>query len=131
MVSIRLPWLISFFRGYVGEGRRGLGGGLLTTPKPPVEADVVYVQASAEGWAGVRVQRREFVRAYRPIEINGRSRTAIAWTASASVVAVIEMVREGVLPTQGFLKQEEIPLARFLATRTGSLYGAGGSTGKT
>jgi hypothetical protein len=43
---------------------------------------------------------------------------------------VIEMVREGVLPKHGFLKQEEIPLDSFLATRTGSLYGSGGATGK-
>jgi saccharopine dehydrogenase (NAD+, L-lysine-forming) len=110
--------------------RRELAGEILANAKPPVDADVVYVHAAAEGWADGRLQRREFVRAYRPIEINGRSRTAIAWTTSASVVAVIEMVREGVLPTHGFLKQEEIPLARFLATRTGALYGAGGTTGR-
>ncbi|MEY4848118.1 MAG: hypothetical protein RLZZ36_1231, partial [Pseudomonadota bacterium] len=63
-----------------------------------------------------------FVRAYYPRVIGGQSRTAIAWTTSASVVAVIEMVREGVLPQRGFLKQEEIPLEAFLATRTGALY---------
>ena len=58
----------------------------------------------------------------RPIDIGGRSRTAIAWTTSASVVSVIEMVRAGALPQQGFLKQEEIPFAPYLATRTGQLF---------
>ena len=120
-----------FFHELLMRERRELAGEILSNAKPPVDADVVYVHAAAEGWADGRLQRREFVRAYRPIEINGRSRTAIAWTTSASVVAVIEMVREGVLPKQGFLKQEEIPLAQFLATRTGSLYRAGGSAGKT
>jgi len=71
------------------------------------------------------LRRREFVRAYYPLEIGGKSRTAIAWTTSASVVAVIEMVRAGALPAQGFLKQEEIPLAPYLATRTGTYYNIG------
>jgi saccharopine dehydrogenase (NAD+, L-lysine-forming) len=35
---------------------------------------------------------------------------------------VIEMVRDGLLPQQGFLKQEDIPLESFFATRTGALY---------
>jgi hypothetical protein len=40
------------------------------------------------------------------------------------VVAVIEMVRAGTLPAQGFLKQEDVPLGAFLATRTGALFQA-------
>jgi hypothetical protein len=32
------------------------------------------------------------------------------------------MVRDGVLPSTGFLKQEDVPLDKFLATRTGSFY---------
>ena len=51
-----------------------------------------------------------------------RSWTAIAWTAASFVVAVTEMVRDGKLPVQGFLKQEDVPLEAFLATRTGSSY---------
>ena len=70
-----------------------------------------------------RLQRREFVRAYRPIDLAGGAQTAIAWTTSASVVAIIEMVREGTLPQQGFLKQEEVVLSKFLTTGTGKLFG--------
>jgi len=84
---------------------------------------VVYVHVSAEGQAEDRLHRREFVRAYYPIEVAGRMRTAIAWTTSASVCAVIEMVRDGALPARGFIKQEEIPLEPFLKTPTGRLYG--------
>jgi saccharopine dehydrogenase (NAD+, L-lysine-forming) len=71
------------------------------------------------------MKRREFVRAYYPLEIGGKRRTAIAWTTSASVVAVIEMVRDGKLPATGFLKQEEIPLMSYLETRTGNYYNIG------
>ncbi len=49
-------------------------------------------------------------------------RTAIAWTTSASVAAIIEMVGAGTVPGRGFLKQEEVPLEGFLATGSGALF---------
>jgi saccharopine dehydrogenase (NAD+, L-lysine-forming) len=111
-----------FFHELLMRERRGEAGEILTHAKPPVDDDVVYLHASAEGEADGRLQRKEFVRAYYPLEISGAMRTAIAWTTSASATAVIEMVRDGALPGRGFLKQEEIPLEPFLKTRTGALY---------
>ena len=111
-----------FFHELLMRERRALAGEILTNAKPPVNDDIVYVHVSAEGTIDGQLQRREFVRAYRPIELAGGMQRAIAWTTSASVVAVIEMVRDGALPQHGFLKQEEIPLARFLATTTGRLF---------
>ena len=111
-----------FFHELLMRERRELAGQILTNAKPPVNDDIVYVHVSAEGTIDRQLQRREFVRAYRPIELVGGMQRAIAWTTSASVVAVIEMVRDGALPQRGFLKQEEIPLARFLATTTGRLF---------
>ena len=114
-----------FFHELLMRENRTEAGRILTNAKPPVDADVVYVHVAAEGWTGGALRRREFVRAYYPLEIAGQSRTAIAWTTSASVVAVVEMVRAGALPSQGFLKQESIPLAPFLATQTGNFYQIG------
>jgi saccharopine dehydrogenase (NAD+, L-lysine-forming) len=113
-----------FFHELLMRERRELAGEILTNAKPPVSSDIVYVHVSAEGLLDARLQRREFVRAYRPIELAGGMQTAIAWTTSASVVSVIELVRDRVLPQHGFLKQEEIPLSRFLATATGRLFDA-------
>jgi saccharopine dehydrogenase-like NADP-dependent oxidoreductase len=113
-----------FFHELLMRERRELAGEILTNAKPPVNDDVVYVHVSSEGMLDARLQRREFVRAYRPIELVGGVQTAIAWTTSASAVAVIELVRDGVLPQRGFLKQEEIPLDKFLLTKTGRLFGA-------
>jgi len=113
-----------FFHELLMRERRELAGEILTHAKPPVQDDVVYVHVSAEGTLDGRLQRREFVRAYRPIELAGAEQTAIAWTTSASVVAVIELVRDGVLPQRGFLKQEHVPLDRFLTTSTGCLFDA-------
>ena len=106
--------------------QREVAGEILTHAKPPVDDDVVYIHVSAEGEIDGRLQRREFVQGYKPVEVAGCRQTAIAWTTAGSVVAVIEMVRSGALPDHGFLRQEDIPLAAFLATETGRLYGGGG-----
>jgi saccharopine dehydrogenase-like NADP-dependent oxidoreductase len=113
-----------FFHELLMRERRDLAGEILTNAKPPVNNDVVYVHVSCEGTLDGRLQRHEFVRAYRPIDIAGAQQTAIAWTTSASVVSVIQMVRDQQLPQRGFLKQEEIPLDKFLATSTGRLFAA-------
>lgn len=114
-----------FFHELLMRERRDIAGEILTNAKPPVDEDIVYVHVAAEGEVDGRLERREFVRGYKPLEIAGRSRTAISWTTAGSVVAVIELVRDGKLPNRGFLKQEDIPLAAFLETRTGSLYAGG------
>lgn len=111
-----------FFHELLMRDRRREAGEILVNAKPPVEDDVVYVHVSAEGLENAALKRREFVRGYRPAEIAGRRRTAIAWTTAASVVAVIEMVRDGALPRSGFLKQEDIPLESFFGTRTGAFF---------
>ncbi len=111
-----------FFHELLMRERRDEAGAILVHAKPPVNDDIVYIHVSSEGWINDRLMRKEFVNAYRPIELAGTTRTAIAWTTSASVVAVIEMVRDDKLPARGFIHQEDIPLAAFLQTRTGSLY---------
>jgi saccharopine dehydrogenase-like NADP-dependent oxidoreductase len=124
--TIRYPGHVQlmnfFFHELLMRERRELAGEILTHAKPPVDDDVVYVHVSAEGTVDGGLRRKEFVRAYHPIEAAGARRTAIAWTTSASAVSVIEMVRDGKLPAKGFLKQEEIPLAPFLETTTGRLF---------
>ena len=111
-----------FFHELLMRDDRKHAGEVLVKAKPPVQDDVVYVHAAAEGMVEGRMERREFVRGYRPIEVAGQQRTAIAWTTAGSVVAIIEMVRDGKLPAQGFLKQEDISLADFLSMPTGALY---------
>ncbi|MXQ07382.1 L-lysine dehydrogenase [Alphaproteobacteria bacterium GH1-50] len=111
-----------FFHELLMRERRKDAGEILVNAKPPVSDDVVYIHVAAEGLREGVLSREEFVRAYKPVEQVGRRRTAIAWTTASSVVAVIEMVRDGTLPQSGFLKQESVPLDAFLATRTGRYY---------
>ena len=111
-----------FFHELLMREDREKAGEILVNAKPPVNDDVVYIHVAAEGMIDGQLRREEFVRSYKPIDVAGGPQTAIAWTTAGSVVAVIEMVRNGALPNQGFLKQEDISLEAFLATKTGGLY---------
>ena len=96
---------------------------ILEEAKPPVREDVVYVYAVVEGWErNGKLFRNEYYRAFSPIEIHGQQWRAISWTTAASIAAVIEMVDEGALPAQGFIKQEEISFPEFLKTQNGSYF---------
>ena len=127
--SMRYPGhmdLMNFlFHELLMRERRTEAGEILVHAKPPVEDDVVYVHVSAEGEIDGKLHRKEFVDAFKPLDIAGQHRTAIAWTTAASVVAIIEMVRDGALPANGYLKQEDVPFDAFLKTRTGQFYTKG------
>ena len=112
---------------------RDLANKLLRNALPAVDEDVVFVHAAVEGQKDGRLSRDEYVRAYPAMQLDGKSWRAISWTTAASICAVVELVAAGSLPAHGFIKQEEIPFDKFLATKNGSLYRtaesvAGGST---
>ncbi len=111
-----------FFHELLMREDREKAGQILVNAKPPVNDDVVYIHVAAEGLIDGQLRREEFVRGYKPIDVAGGPQTAIAWTTAGSVVAIIEMVRSGALPSKGFLKQENISLEAFLNTKTGGLY---------
>jgi saccharopine dehydrogenase-like NADP-dependent oxidoreductase len=108
-----------FFHELLMRERRKEAGEILVYAKPPVDQDIVYLHVSAEGLIDGQLRREEFVRSYRPILIRGSQRTAIAWTTASSAVAVVELVRDGHLPQQGFVKQEEIDFDAFAETSGG------------
>jgi saccharopine dehydrogenase-like NADP-dependent oxidoreductase len=127
--SIRYPGhceLMRFLLLEVGLQRRRLQAEeLLSDAYPGVRDDLVIVYAAAEGIRDGRRAREEIVRTYRPRVVDGRERTAIAWTTAAGVVGTIELVASRRLPTRGFVHQEQIALDEFLATSAGSLLGTG------
>ena len=123
--TIRYPGHCQLMRFFFNElfmrEQRERAGEILVHAKPPVNDDVVYVHAAVEGWKKDKLFREEFVRSYFPKKIAGTEWKAISWTTASSVCSVLEMVSEGKLPAQGFIKQEEIAMDPFSQTRTGSL----------
>lgn len=120
--------LMRFFFDELGlRDRRELAGQILVDAKPPVDDDVVYLHAAVEGHAertnDGKPYRKQYVRAYQPLDINGRRWRAISWTTAASVAAVVELVADGRLPQAGFIKQEDISFDDLLSTKNGALFG--------
>ena len=124
--SIRYPGHVKlmnfFFHELLMRENRKTAGEILTNAKPPVEQDVVYIHASAEGWQNQQLIRDEFVKAYYPIKIGDSTWSAISWTTAASACAIVEMAHNGSIPNKGFIKQETISLQEFLRTNNGRLY---------
>ena len=55
-------------------------------------------------------------------QLNHAPLSAIQITTAAGVCAVVDLFREGRLPQQGFIRQEQVELPAFLANRFGSAY---------
>ena len=111
-----------FFNELYMRERRKEAGEILVNAKPPVKDDVVYVHVAVEGKKEGKLVREEFVRSYFPRKIKNRTWKAICWTTASSVCAIIDLVSQASLPTQGFLKQEDISLEMFLNTPTGKFF---------
>ena len=111
-----------FFHELLMREDRELAERILMHAKPPVDDDVVYIHVSAEGEINEQVVRKEFVRSYYPRMISGQMRTAIAWTTSASVCAIIELIANGRLPDRGLTKQEDVRFDWLTSTVSGSMF---------
>jgi saccharopine dehydrogenase-like NADP-dependent oxidoreductase len=131
--TLRYPGHFELMRFFFDElalrERRELAGEILVNAKPPVDDDVVYLHAAVEGIAnGVgdtaagQLTRKQYVRAYQPITINGRPWRAISWTTAACAVAIVELVAAGRLPSSGFIQQESIALNDVLSTHNGARF---------
>ena len=54
--------------------------------------------------------------------VNGEYMSAIKITTAGGICAVVDLVFSGLLPANGFLRQEDIPLDLYVNNRFGSCY---------
>ncbi|MDO8410636.1 MAG: saccharopine dehydrogenase C-terminal domain-containing protein [Phenylobacterium sp.] len=124
--TIRYPGHAAIMRTLLNDlalrDRRDLLKDILEHAVPTTLQDVVVVFATVSGLkAGALTQETYVNRIYaQPVE--GRPMSAIQITTAASVCAVADMLAQGDLPQSGFVRQEDIPLDRFLANRFGRWY---------
>ncbi len=103
--------------------RREVLKDILENALPATLQDVVIALVSASGLKAGRLMQETYVRKVYSQEIGGVVRSAIQVTTAAGVCGVLDLLAEGLAPQSGFVRQEEIPLERFLANRFGRLYG--------
>jgi saccharopine dehydrogenase-like NADP-dependent oxidoreductase len=102
--------------------RRAMLKDILEHAVPRTLQDVVVVFVTASGYRNGAFLQESYAHKVFAAEIGGVLRSAIQITTAAGVCAVVDMVASGQLPQQGFIRQEEVAFADFLANRFGRLY---------
>ncbi len=104
------------------KSRRPLLKEILEGAIPETRQDVVVVFVTATGQKDGRLVQTSFARAIQGREIAGRPYSAIELTTATAACAVIDLKTAGKLPQRGFIRQEDVKLADFLANRFGRVY---------
>ncbi|MEM7045962.1 MAG: saccharopine dehydrogenase family protein, partial [Pseudomonadota bacterium] len=105
--------------------RRDLMRDVFETALPMTRQDVVVIFCTASGWRGDVLEEESFFNCVTSREVMGRHWSAIQIATAAGVTGVVELMRQGRLPHQGFVQQEDVALTDFLATPFGGLYQGG------
>ena len=109
------------------SGRREILKDVLETAIPITHQDVVLVFVTASGWREGRLTQESTARKIYSRTIDGRLMSAIQITTAAGICAMCDLLVQGRLPQQGFVRQEEARLSDFLVNRFGRLYETNGS----
>ena len=102
--------------------RRDLLKDILETAIPTTDQDVIVVFATASGLKGGRLVQDSYSAHIVGTEVAGHRLSAIQLTTAAGICTALDLVAQGRLPQQGFVGQESVALADFLANRFGSAY---------
>jgi saccharopine dehydrogenase-like NADP-dependent oxidoreductase len=116
-------YLMSFLlHGLRFQNERILLKKLLEAAVPCTHQDVVLVFSTVTGWKDGQYQQISDARKIYHGSIHGLTASSIQITTATSACAVVDLWREGKLPSQGFVRQEDVALPDFLANRFGAPY---------
>jgi saccharopine dehydrogenase-like NADP-dependent oxidoreductase len=104
------------------DRRRDLLKDVLEAAIPMTHQDVVLIFVSVTGEKEGRLKQETFAKKIYAQEIDGRLFSAIQVTTAAGICAMVDLLREGRLPQEGFVRQEQAPLDVFLGNRFGAYY---------
>ena len=102
--------------------RRELFLDVLEHAVPTTDQDVVLVFVAVSGDRGGKLVQRTYSRKVYHGTVAKRPMAAIQITTAAGVCAAVDLLVSGELPNRGFIRQEDVPLAKFMQNRFGKLY---------
>jgi saccharopine dehydrogenase-like NADP-dependent oxidoreductase len=102
--------------------RRQVLKDLLESAVPATLQDVVLVFVTVSGMKRGRLMQETYAHKVYAREVGGVMRSAIQVTTAAGICASLDLLAEGALPRQGFVRQEDIALDAFLDNRFGAVY---------
>ena len=95
---------------------------ILKQSVPGTMQDVVLVFVTVSGYKRGDFVQEVFARKIFADRSEAHPLSAIQITTAAGVCAAVDLFREGRLPRQGFIRQEQVELPAFLANRFGRAY---------
>ena len=102
--------------------RRDLLTSVLEYAVPETTQDVVVILATISGTRAGRFMQESYAHKVYSGEIAGQRFSAIQITTAASICAMLDLLRAGILPRAGLVRQEDAPLDDFLSNRFGRHY---------
>jgi len=102
--------------------RRDVLKDILEQAVPATMQDVVIVFVTVSGMKDGRLLQDTYARKIYSQVAGGKLRSAIQITTASSLCAMLDLLAGGKFPAAGFVRQEDVPLAEFLANRFGAVY---------
>ncbi|MCA1492644.1 saccharopine dehydrogenase family protein [Sinorhizobium alkalisoli] len=124
--TIRYPGHAAIFKALLNDlglrHRREVLKDILENALPTTTQDVVVIFVTVSGFRdGHLVQETYANKVYSGV-VAGRMQSAIQITTAGSICAVLDLLAEDKIPTEGFIRQEDIALDTFLSNRFGRHY---------
>jgi saccharopine dehydrogenase-like NADP-dependent oxidoreductase len=124
--TIRYPGHAAIMKALLNDlnlrNRRHILKDILENAVPATLQDVVIVFVTVSGLKDGRLMQETYVNKIFAQVVGGELKSAIQITTAGAICAVLDMLAQGQLPQRGFIRQEDIPLADFLANRFGRFY---------
>ena len=102
--------------------RRDVLAEILDASLPTTFNDQVVIFVSAVGTFRGRLTERTYARTIYHREIDGENWSGIQITTAAGICGVVDLLLNGDLPQQGFVRQEQVAYEKFIANRFGKYY---------
>lgn len=124
--SIRYPGHATIMRALLRDlglsNRRELLLDIFAHALPVTNQDVVVIFVEVSGTRHGRLEQITYTNKVHGRAFAGRDYTAIQLCTASSVCAVLDLLADGCIQGPGFVRQEDIPLADFLANRFGRIF---------
>lgn len=89
---------------------------------PATMQDVVVIFVTVCGWSEGRYVQETYANKVYAGMVSGRKMSAIQITTAAGITTMLDLLADGKLPPNGFVRQEQVTLPDFLGNRFGRVY---------
>jgi len=124
--TIRYPGHVAIMKALLNDlglrHRREVLKDIFEHALPTTMQDVVIIFVTVTGQQSDRLVQETYAHKVYSALVAGKLHSAIQITTAGSICAVLDMLADGSLAARGFVRQEDIALAAFLANRYGQYY---------